>query len=178
MDLHTLAAWVAAISIIMAMIRLVGLWRLRRRLVARLGRSSGSCLGNKIYLHNLSARPLALTRWRIYVAEGLLQPQEVKEIGCFGDSAKEAIEAMGAMGAQGADSIVIEARCSHILFFSDEGLFNRSAHLRDGRRLYIDIETSDGRVSSCCLYPSNHPWPALQALLTALWSRQKRFARE
>ncbi|MDR6582823.1 hypothetical protein HBH1_01242 [Herbaspirillum sp. BH-1] len=175
MDLHTLAAWVAAISIIMAMIKLAGLWRLRRRLVARLGRSSGSCLGNKIYLHNLSVRPLALTRWRIYVAEGLLQRQEVKEITCFGGSAKEA---MGAMRAKEADSIVIEARCSHILFFSDEGLFNRSADLRDGRRLYIGIETSDGRVSTCCLYPSNHPWPALQALLTALWSRQKRFARE
>lgn len=172
MDLHTLAAWVAAISIIMATIKLAGLWRLRRRLVARLGRSSGSCLGNKIYLHNLSARPLALIRWRIYVAEGLLQPQEVKEITCFGGSAKEA------MGAKGADSIVIEARCSHILFFSDEGLFNRSADLRDGRRLYIGIETSDGRVSTCCLYPSNHPWPTVQALLTMLWSRQKRFARE
>lgn len=163
MDLHTTAAWVAAISIIMVMIKLAGLWRVRRRIAARLGRSSGSCLGNKIFLHNLTRRPLSVIGWRIYVVEGLLHQQEVKEVTCFDGR---------------AGGIVIEPRCSHILFFFDEGLFNRSADLREGQRLYIGIETADGRVSTCCLYPGNHPWPALQALLAVGRGRQKRLARE
>lgn len=163
MHLHTMAGWAAAIFTIALLLKLAGHWRRRHPVEAALSDSSTSMLGNRIYLRNRTGRPLHILRWRLYVADGLLQTQALREISCFDGS---------------RSGILIAPHASHLLFFSDEGLFNRSAAPGEGQRLYIGIETAGGQIATRCLYPGNHPVPALRAALAAWRLRQKRLARE
>ncbi|MRT28211.1 hypothetical protein [Herbaspirillum sp. CAH-3] len=103
MDSHALARWAATTSATLVLIKIVERWRALRQIDASVALSSTSKLGNKVYLHNVTDRPIIITHWRIYMASGLRHQRDVKEI----DRAES-----------GAHRITIAPLSSHVLFFS------------------------------------------------------------
>lgn len=142
MDSHALAGWAAAMSAILVLIKIVDRWRALRQIDASVALSSTSKLGNKVYLHNVTDRPIIITHWRIYMASGLRRQRDVKEIdGAERDSHR----------------ITIAPHSSHVLFFSDENHFNGSSEFLEGRRLYIEISIAGKWRRTLSLLPCNDP---------------------
>lgn len=142
MDSHALARWAATTSATLVLIKIVERWRALRQIDASVALSSTSKLGNKVYLHNVTDRPIIITHWRIYMASGLRHQRDVKEI----DRAES-----------GANRITIAPLSSHVLFFFDENHFNGSAEFLDGRRLYIEICIAGKWTRTLSLLPCKDP---------------------
>lgn len=131
-DYNLLAIWGAALSTILAAVKIWEIWRTRRRIEYSYNFAGLAEVGNEIIIRNLSATPIIISYWELVWLKKRrlgLRKQEIRRIAPESDF---------------SDSHVA-AHSSYVLRFAEERYFSWSTLSLKGAAIYLRIQIAGER---------------------------------
>ncbi|MDT8843683.1 hypothetical protein [Paraburkholderia fungorum] len=125
-----IAWWGAALSTVLAFIKLWELWRDRFQLQVGYNFRSIEDPGNEVIIRNLSTRPIVLTYWEL--------------LYCAGRFPSRTFEPFRDPGAD-AEDLQIAPHTSHTLTFAEQDHFNWGVTALNGRAIYVRLHVAGRR---------------------------------
>ncbi len=119
-----LAWWGAAISTILALIKIWEFWQDRFRVDVGYNFTGDPELGNEIYIRNLSAQPIILKYWKLFYVSGIWPFRKFSEFESPGPYARD---------------IQIAPHSSKELTFREASYFDWGAKFLTGRKIYMRL---------------------------------------
>ena len=117
-----IAWWGAGLSTLLAVVKLLELWRDRFRVDVSYNFTGSESIGNEIFIRNLSNRPLILTHWELLYCSGRwpLRSFAPLESADFDSGDRR-----------------LEPYATHTLRFAEENYFSWGHKALNGRRIFI-----------------------------------------
>lgn len=110
--INYIAWWGAALSTLLALVKLWELWNARFRIEVGYNFTSEPDIGNEVFIRNLSSKPIILSYWELLYGSGFLPFRKLEEFESPGPDASD---------------IRIEAHSSEIFTFAEASHFARAS---------------------------------------------------
>jgi hypothetical protein len=133
-----LGAWGAALSTLLASIKLWEIWRDRHRIEIGYIFTTSESIGNSISIRNLSGRAFILSDWELLYGIGCRPFRRFNELRSPDFDASD---------------IRIEAYSTYTLSFCDEHYFDSSPKALKDRKIYIRMQVAGRKPMLRLVYP-------------------------
>ena len=125
-----IAWWGAGLSTLLAVVKLLELWRERFRVDVSHNFTTSETIGNEILVRNLSNRPVILTYWEL--------------LYCSGRWPRRSFESFESADFDSGDRR-LEPYATHTLHFAEADYFSWGHKALNGRRIYIRLHVAGRR---------------------------------
>jgi len=146
-----IAWWGAALSTLLAAIKVWELWRDRFRIDVGYDFTSSAEIGNEIHIRNLAGHPIILSFWELELNAGRW-PFRKTGFLIFREP--------------GGGDIRIEPHSTHTLRFQEENHFDWGYKALNGRRIYLRLHIAGRKPQRVLVYP-----PRQSVFRTPIFSR-------
>lgn len=128
--INYIAWWGAALSTLLALVKLWELWNARFRIEVGYNFTSEPDIGNEVFIRNLSSKPIILSYWELLYGSGFLPFRKLEEFESPGPDASD---------------IRIEAHSSEIFTFAEASHFAWGYKALQGRKIYMRLHVAGRR---------------------------------
>ncbi len=125
-----IAWWGAGLSTLLAVVKILELWRDRFQIDVSYNFTSSESIGNEILIRNLSNRPLILTHWEL--------------LYCSGRWPRRSFEPLESAEFDSGDRR-LEPYATHTLHFAEANYFSSSPKALKGRRIFVLLHVAGRR---------------------------------